>query len=507
MSTKLSNRESEILQVIEVVAREQGLEPDAVITALEQALVKPALSKYGTRNDISVRINRDTGAISFYRNMAVVAEVSNPDQEIQYEEAIALYPARSIEIGQSISEELPAIDFDRIAAAASRQVVADVLQNTRRSQHYNEYKNRVGEMFTVTVKRDEISFYLAEFDNKVEGIFFKEDLLPREKLKVGERIKAVIRSLRPDSNGPVVRLSRTAPELLHALMYEKITEVNEGIIDVKSVARDPGSHAKVAVYSADPGVDAVGACIGPKGSRIKMVSEELMGEKIDVIEWSGDSATYIINALSPAQIAKVIMDEEAHSIEVITPQDQLSLAIGRRGQNVKLASALTGWRITLLTEEKETERSNKILDEAIQLFCDSLNIDELMARFLATEGFYTIEDIAACDPQDLIDLDLDSAIATELHNRAVQFLAQQENQLLEELNKTTIQDDLRADTRFSLEQKYKLTQNGCNSLLDVADLSSDELREILADDQIDPEVINALILELRTQCYPSKGNE
>ena len=507
MSIKTSNRESEVLQVIEIVAREQGLEPDAVITALEKALIKPALSKYGSRNDISVRINRDTGTISFYRNMAVVASVVNPDQEIQYEQALELYPNRTVEMGKIISEELPPIDFDRIAAAASRQVVAEVLQNTRRSQHYNEYKNRVGEMFNVTIKRDEISFYLAEFDNKVEGIFFKEDLLPREKLQVGERVKAVIRSLRPDSNGPVVRLSRTAPELLNALMHEKITEVNENIIDVKSVARDPGSHAKVAVYSADPGVDAVGACIGPKGSRIKMVSEELMGEKIDVIEWSADSATYIINALSPAQITKVIMDEDTHSIEVITPQDQLSLAIGRRGQNVKLASALTGWRITLLTEEKETERSNKVLDQAIQLFCSSLNIDELMARFLATEGFSSIEDIAGCDPQELVDLDLDADVAVELQNRAVQFLAEKENQLVAELTKTTIQDDLRHDERFSLEQKYKLTQNGCNSLLDVADLSTDELMEILADNQIDPDDISALILELRAQCYQSKGNE
>lgn len=505
MSTKTSNRESEILQVIEIVAREQGLEPDAVITALEQALIKPALSKYGSRNNISVRIDRDTGTISFYRNMSIVADVVNPDQEIQYEQALALYPNRHIEIGKMIAEELPPIDFDRIAAAASRQVVADVLQNTRRSQHYNEYKNRVGEMFNVTVKRDEISFYLAEFDNKVEGIFFKEDLLPREKLQVGERVKAVIRSLRPDSNGPVVRLSRTAPELISALMHEKITEVNEGIIDIKSVARDPGSHAKVAVYCADPGVDAVGACIGPKGSRIKMVSEELMGEKIDVIEWSADSAAYIINALSPAQISKVIVDEDAHSIEVITSQDQLSLAIGRRGQNVKLASALTGWCITLLTEEKETERTNKILDQAIQLFCMGLNIDELMARFLVTEGFSSIEEIAGCELQELIDLDLDADVAVELQNRAAQYLAAKEDQLIDELSKTTIQDDLRYDERFSLEQKYKLTQNGCNSLMDVADLSTDELMEILANDQIDPNDMGAVILELRAQCYKSKG--
>ena len=508
MSFRTSNREeSQILQVIDIVAREQGLEPDAVITALEAALVKPALAKYGERHNISVKIDRETGDITFLRNVSIVADVTNPDQEVQYELAVEQYPNRAIEIGQVISEELPPISFDRIAAAASRQVVADVLQNTRRAQHYNEYKNRVGEMFTVTIKRDEISFYLAEFDNKVEGIFFKDDLLPREKLQVGERVKAVIKSLRPDSNGPVVRLSRTSPELISALMHEKITEVNEGIVDIKSVARDPGSHAKVAVYCADPGVDAVGACIGPKGSRIKMVSEELMGEKIDVIEWSADSATFIINSLAPAEIIKVIMDEETRSIEVITPQEQLSLAIGRKGQNVKLASALTGWRITLLTEEKESERTNKILDQAIQLFCTHLNIDELMARFLATEGFYTIEDIAGCDPQDLVDLDLDMDIAKELQNRAAQFLADKENQIITELGKTAIQDDLRHDSRFSLEQKYKLAQNECTCLRDVADLSSEELREILGDDQINPSDIDALILELREQYYQSKGSE
>lgn len=488
----------DFLQVADYVAQEHGIEKDAVFSALELALAKPARMKYGERNDIIVSINRDTGEMDFYRRLKVVAVVGDPYKEINVEEAKASNP--DIEIGGEILDRLPPINFDRIAAQATRQVITEKIQETRRILHYNEYADRVGELISVTVKRNEITYVLAEFGNKVEGIFRKEDLLPQEKLKVGERVKAIISDIRPEGHGPVISLSRTHPRFLIELIKEEVNEVAEGIIEIKSAARDSGSRAKVAVYAPDKGIDAVGVCVGVRGSRIQAVSNELMGEKVDVIEWSADPATYVINALAPAEISKVVIDEEKDCVEVIVSEDQLSLAIGRRGQNVKLASILTGFKISVLTEKNEAERYAKEIETYSQLFIESLNIDEMIGRLLAVEGYTEVEQIAEDDIDGVASIEgLDKEIAEELIKRAKEYIEKKKKDILAFFAQEKVNQDFIDYPLFHLEHKKLFVEDGIRSLKDLAELSSAELLDILPKDTITREEADKLIMDLRHQ--------
>ncbi|USO02044.1 MAG: transcription termination/antitermination protein NusA [Alphaproteobacteria bacterium] len=489
----IGKRATEFLQVADFVAQEQGLEKDVVFEAIEAALAKAAELKYGKKNDIIVTIDRDTGATKFYRQLRVVVDLTDPYQEIHIEDARKI--REKVEVGDVLQEELPSIDYDRISAQESRAVIFEKIKEKKRAIHYKDYIDRIGDMVTAIVKRNEITYFLLEFDNKVEAILRKDDMLPQERLQVGERVKAVISNVRAEGFGPVIRLSRTSPRFLIELLKEEVTEIQEGQIEVKSAARDPGSRSKVAVYAADPNIDPVGACIGVRGSKIQEVSKELMGEKVDVVEWSSNPATYVINALSSAEITKVVIDEEDDKIEVIVPEAQFGVAIGKKGQNVKLASALTGWKINVLTEAKEAERYAEEIEAASNLFKDALGIDEMRARLLASEGYGYVEQIAEEDVEALAALEGFEKDAAKVIKTALQYLQNKQDEILKFLKEKKAEDAFIDFDELTLENKKILAENDVKSMEDVANLSGLELVDLLPSMKV--QEANDLIMSLR----------
>lgn len=492
----IGRRANEFLQVADFVAQEQGLDKESVFGAIEAALAKSAQTKYGKKNNISVTIDRDTGETKFFRHMKIVVEVLDPYKEVHFEETRHSRP--ELKVGDEILEELPPISYDRIDAQESRQVIIEKIQEKKRSMHYAEYMNRVGELVFAVVKRNEITYVLLEFGNKVEAILRKDDMLPQERLQPGERIKAVISEVKAEGYGPVIRLSRTNPKFLIELLREEVVEIQEGIIEIKAAARDPGSRAKIAVYCADRGIDAVGACVGIRGAKIQAVSAELMGEKIDVIEWTSNPANFVINALSPAEVSKVVIDEDAEMIEVIVPEDQFGMAIGKKGQNVKLASALTRWKISLLTEGKEAERYAESIDKSSQLFKIALGVDDMMGHLLAVEGYESIDQLAEEDVLNLASLEgFDKSLAEQIIQRAEEYLKKEQNEIIKFLEKEKIERSFIDFEGLSLDQKKVLVSNNVKSLSDLADLSGDELVEFLPFIKLDE--ANALIMILRRE--------
>src|ERR1700691_3258434 len=469
----------ELLQVADTVARDKGIDRDEVLQAMEQAIQKAGRSKYGQEYDIRAEIDRKSGEIKLMRFREVAEPVVNEATQIPLEAAKKINP--EAEIGDFLTDPLPPIDFGRIAAQTAKQVIVQKVRDAERQRQFNEFKNRVGEIVNGLVKRAEFGNVVVDL-GRAEAILRRDELLPRESFRQGERVRAYIYDVRPEARGPQIFLSRTHPQFMAKLFAQEVPEIYDGIIEIRAVARDPGSRAKIAVISNDSGIDPVGACVGMRGSRVQAVVGELQGEKIDIIPWSSDPATFVVHRLVPAEVTKVVMDEEQRRIEVVVPDDQLSLAIGRRGQNVRLASQLTGWDIDILTEAEESERRTEEFRTRSQLFIDALDIDDVIAHLLVTEGFSSLEEVAYVATGDLAGIEgFDADVASELQERARSWLAENAAKLEAKRKDLGVTDEVAALEGLAAEMLVKLGEKGVKTLDDVGDLASDELREIIGD--------------------------
>jgi transcription termination/antitermination protein NusA len=410
----------ELLQIADAVAREKLIDREIVIDAMADAIQKAARSRYGQETDILADINPKTGEIKLQRRLLVVDKVEDYSTQIALE--LARDRDENIQLGDFVTDPLPPMDFGRIAAQSAKQVIVQKVREAERDKQYDEYKDRVGEIVNGTVKRVEYGNVIVDL-GRGEGIIRRDETIPRENFRYGDRVRAYVYDVRREQRGPQIFLSRTHPQFMVKLFTMEVPEIYDGVIEIRSVARDPGSRAKIAVISNDSSIDPVGACVGMRGSRVQAVVGELQGEKIDIIPWSHDPASFIVNALQPAEVAKVVLDEDAERIEVVVPDEQLSLAIGRRGQNVRLASQLTGWDIDILTEEEESQRRQKEFVERSNLFMEALNVDEMVGQVLASEGFSQVEEVAYVDLDEIASIDgFDEETAQELQTRAREHL-------------------------------------------------------------------------------------
>jgi len=463
----------ELLQIADAVAREKSIDRMIVVAAMEDAIQKAARSRYGSETDIRAEINPKTGEIKLQRLLRVADVIENSATEILLEEARDRNPAA--QVGDYIAEPLPPMDFGRIAAQSAKQVIVQKVREAERDRQYEEYKDRIGEIVNGQVKRVEYGNVIVDL-GRGEGIVRRDELIPRENFRYGDRVRAYIYDVRREQRGPQIFLSRTHPQFMAKLFAQEVPEIYDGIIEVKSVARDPGSRAKIAVISRDSSIDPVGACVGMRGSRVQAVVNELQGEKIDIIPWSQDPATFIVNALQPAEVAKVVLDEEAERIEVVVPDEQLSLAIGRRGQNVRLASQLTGWDIDILTEQEESERRQKEFHDRSQLFITALDVDEMVAQLLASEGFATVEDIAYIEQDEIAGIEgFDDETASELQERAREYLARIEAEQDEERKALGVEDALKEVPGMTTAMLVALGKADIKTVEDFAGSIPDEL--------------------------------
>ena len=493
----------ELLQIADAVAREKSIDAEIVVEAMEEAIQKAARSKYGMENEIRAEIDRKSGNIGLFRLLGVVEEVENPATEIRLSEALGRNP--DARIGDLISEVLPPIDFGRIATQTAKQVIVQKVREAERERQYEEYKDRIGEVVNGTVKRVEYGNVLVDL-GRAEAIVRRDEALPRESLRQGDRIRAYIYDVRSEQRGPQIFLSRTHPQFMAKLFTQEVPEIYDGIIEIKAVARDPGSRAKIAVVSNDSSIDPVGACVGMRGSRVQAVVNELQGEKIDIIQWIPDPAAFLVKGMAPAEVVKVVMDEEAQKFEVVVPEDMLSLAIGRRGQNVRLASQLTGWEIDILTEAEESERRQEELRKRSELFMEALVIDEMMAQLLATEGFRTVEEVAFVDEDELATLEgFDSDLAAALQQRANDYLDARDAEFDQKRTELGVTEELAALEGLTPGMLVVLGEQGIKELDDFAELATDELVDpgdgLLREFELDEETAAAMIMTARAHWF------
>ncbi len=491
----------ELIRIAESVAQEKGIGVDDVLIAMEQAIQTAARRKYGQEHQIVAEVDRKTGEISLYRELEVAEEIEDPANQIPLIDARERNPAA--QAGDHILEPLPPIDLGRIAAQSAKQVIVQKVREAERERQYDEFKDRIGEIVVGEVKRTEYGNVLVDL-GRAEAILRRDDLQPREAFRNKDRVRAYIYDVRAEGRGPQIFLSRTHPQFMAKLFAQEVPEIYDNIIEIKSVARDPGSRAKIAVISKDSGIDPVGACVGMRGSRVQAVVNELAGEKIDIIPWSEDPATFVVNALAPAEVSKVVLDEEARRIEVIVPDVQLSLAIGRRGQNVRLASQLTGWEIDITTETEDSERRQKEFKQLTDYFVESLNVEEVIAQLLVTEGFSTAEEVAYVEFEELASIQgFDEDIAEALRERAESFIAQRDEALQNQATEAGVQDDLLAFEAEALtfDAKLELGRKGVKSLDDLADLAGDELVELLPEAGLNEESAGELIMAARAHWF------
>ena len=411
----------ELLQIADAVAREKSIDRSIVIESMEDALQKAARSRYGQETEVRAEINAKTGEVRFSRLLLVVDEIENDAIQISLADARKRNPAA--QVGDWIAETLPPFDFGRVAAQSAKQVIVQKVREAERDRQYEEYKDRIDDIVSGIVKRVEYGNVVIDL-GRGEAIIRRDEMIPREMFRPGDRVRAYVYDVRREQRGPQIFMSRTHPQFMAKLFRQEVPEIYDGIIEVKSVARDPGSRAKIGVISRDSSIDPVGACVGMRGSRVQAVVNELQGEKIDIIPWSPDAATFIVNALQPAEVVKVVLDEDSSRIEVVVPDEQLSLAIGRRGQNVRLASQLTGWDIDILTEAEESERRQKEFAERTNAFMSALDVDEVVGQLLASEGFRSVEELAFVEPEELAGIEgFDEDTANEIQSRARDHLA------------------------------------------------------------------------------------
>ncbi len=472
MATVSANK-LELLQIADAVAREKAIDRKIVLGAMEDAIAKAARSRYGSETEVRAEIDPKSGELHLSRHMLVVDTVENSASQISLEDARRRHPAA--QIGDTIADPLPPLEYGRIAAQSAKQVIVQKVREAERDRQYDEYKDRIGDFVNGIVKRVEYGNVVVDL-GRGEAIVRRDEMLPREVFRNGDRIRAYIYDVRREQRGPQIFLSRTHPQFMSKLFAQEVPEIYDGIVEVKAVARDPGSRAKIAVVSRDSSVDPVGACVGMRGSRVQAVVNELQGEKIDIIPWSPDAATFIVNALQPAEVMKVVLDEDSTRIEVVVPDDQLSLAIGRRGQNVRLASQLTGWDIDILTEAEESERRQKEFADRTSQFMDALDVDETVAQLLASEGFRTVEEIAYVELRELASIEgFDEETAAEIQARAQNHLAAIEAELDDRRKALGVADGLKEVEGLTTAMLVKLGESGVKTLEDLADCASDDL--------------------------------
>lgn len=463
----------ELLQIANAVAQEKSIDRTIVIEAMEDAIQKAAKSRYGAENEIRCQIDTQTGETKLSRILTVVEAVENEAQEITLDEA----KARNAEavLGDQIIEPLPPLEFGRVAAQNAKQVIVQKVREAERDRQFEEYKDRVGEVSNGTVKRVEYGNVIVDL-GKAEAIIRRDEMIPRENVRYGDRVRAFIYDVRREQRGPQIFLSRARPEFMSLLFSQEVPEIYDGVVEIKSVARDPGSRAKIAVLSSDAAIDPVGACVGMRGARVQAVVNELQGEKVDIIQWNDDPASFIVNALAPAEVSKVVLDEDTNRIEVVVPENQLSLAIGRRGQNVRLASTLTGWDIDILTEDEESERRQKEFAERTKMFMDALDVDEVIAQLLVTEGFASIEESAYVDVAEIANIEgFDSDTAEEIQTRAREYLEKIEEERDAKRKELGVEDNVAKIEGVNSRMLVAFGENDIKSVEDVADCATDDL--------------------------------
>ena len=497
----------ELIQVADSLARDKSIDREIVIEAMEQAIQTAAQRKYGQERDIRATIEPRSGEIRLIRVRRVVEETENEAIEIALAEAQSRDAA--LDVGDELTEPLPPFDIDeigRLAAQAARQVIVNRVRDAERDRQFEEYKERVGEVVNGMVKRDDYGGVIVDL-GRAEGVMRRDESLPRERFHDGDRLRALIYEVRRELRGPQIFLSRSRPEFMAKLFRQEVPEVYDGIIEIRAVARDPGSRAKIAVLSNDSSIDPVGACVGMRGSRVRAVVGELQDEKIDIIQWNADPATFIVNALAPAEVTKVVMDEEAHRIEVVVPDDQLSLAIGRRGQNVRLASQLTGWAIDIMTEGQESERRNEELRAASGLFMEALNVDDVIAHLLVTEGFTDVESVAFMPVEELTGIEGfdEEGLADELRARARDYLVKRDEEHARRRLELGVEDSVtEVHEALTPAMHVALGENGVKTLDDLADLASDELIEIVGEGALDEETAGEVVMAARRHWFPDE---
>ena len=469
----ISANKLELIQIADAVAREKSIEPSLVIEAMEDALARAARSRYGHETNVKAEINPKTGETRLWRLLEVVEEIENDSAEITLAEARQRNP--EAEIGDFMSDPLPPIDFGRVAAMAAKQVITQKVRDAERERQYEDFKDRIGEIINGIVKRVEYGHVIADL-GKAEAIIRRDQQLPRESYRNGDRVRAYIMEVRRETRGPQIFLSRAHPQFMAKLFEQEVPEVYDGVIEIRAVARDPGSRAKIGVMSNDSGIDPVGACVGMRGSRVQAVVNELGGEKIDIVPWSPDDATFVVNALAPAEVTKVVLDEELERIEVVVPDEQLSLAIGRRGQNVRLASQLSGYEIDIMTEEAESAKRQEEFRIRSEAFMAGLDVDDMMAGLLVSEGFARIEEIAFVGLEELTDIDgLDEDTAQELQARAKDFIEAENKKLDDKRKELGVADDILDVDGLDLKMIVTLGENEVKSLEDLAGCATDDL--------------------------------
>ncbi len=463
----------ELLQIADAVAREKSIDRRIVIGAMEDAIAKAARSRYGAETDVHAEIDPKNGELRLLRHMLVVETVENSANQISQEDARRRHPAA--QVGDTIADPLPPLEYGRIAAQSAKQVIVQKVREAERDRQFEEYKDRIGDIVNGIVKRVEYGNVIVDL-GRGEAIVRRDEMLPREVFRNGDRIRAFIYDVRRETRGPQIFLSRTHPQFMAKLFAQEVPEIYDGIVEVRSVARDPGSRAKIAVISRDSSVDPVGACVGMRGSRVQAVVNELQGEKIDIIPWTHDPANFVVNALAPAEVAKVVLDEDRQRMEVVVPDAQLSLAIGRRGQNVRLASQLTGWDIDIVTEQEESENRQAEFEKRTKLFIDSLNVDEVVGQLLASEGFKSVEELAMVDEKEIAGIEgFDEETAAELQNRAREFLAAQEAELDAKRKALGVEDAIKDVPGVTTAMLVKLGEEGIKTVEDLAGCATDDL--------------------------------
>lgn len=492
----------EIVNVADSVAREKDIDKEDVFVAMEVAIQKAGRTKYGFEQDIRVSIDRRTGAISLSRYREVVDDDAIIENEAaQIPLRVAKQYDKNLQVGDFIIDPLPPMDFGRIAAQTAKQVIMQKVREAERNKQYEEFKEKIGTIINGTVKRVEFGNTILDI-GKAEAVLRHDETIPREKFKNGDRVRAYVLDVRREVKGPQIFLSRTCPEFMEKLFIQEVPELYDGVVQIMGVARDPGSKAKISVRANDKTIDAVGACVGLRGIRVQAIVNELQGEKIDIIPYSEDKAQYIVSALAPADISKVVFDEENNRVEVIVSEDQLSLTIGRRGQNVKLASQLFGANIDVMTEEQARERLANENKVRTKRFMDALDVDDMIAHLLVAEGFSTVDDVALVDVKELAEIEgFDEDIAQELQSRAKEFIENRDTEFENKRKELNIDDSLINVEGLEPDMVVRLAENGVKNIDDLADLASDELIEILGENAVSEKEAESIIMKAREHWF------
>ena len=473
MANAISANKAELIAIANSVASEKMIDKAIVIEAMEDAIQRAARARYGAENDIRAKLDPDSGDLRLWRVVEVVETVEDYFKQVDLKQGQKL--KKDAVIGDFIVDPLPAIDLGRIDAQSAKQVIFQKVRDAERERQYEEYKDRVGEIITGVVKSVEFGHVVVNL-GRAEGVIRRDQQIPREVVRVGDRIRSVVLNVRRENRGPQIFLSRAHPEFMKKLFAQEVPEIYDGVITIMAAARDPGSRAKIGVISRDSSIDPVGACVGMKGSRVQAVVQEMQGEKIDIIPWSEDTATFVVNALQPAQVARVVIDEEEERIEVVVPDDQLSLAIGRRGQNVRLASQLTGKAIDIMTEADASEKRQKEFVARSEMFQNELDVDETLSQLLVAEGFAELEEVAYVSVEELASIEgFDEDLAAELQSRAQEALDRREAAAREERQALGVEDALADMPHLTEAMLVTLGKAGIKTLDDLADLATDEL--------------------------------